>query len=245
MASVTDKQWQKWARENPYYGVLGVETAAVSEAETKERFFDTGEEDLGRAIADVERHFGPITRDTGLDFGCGVGRLLRAMQGQFKTSWGVDVAEEMLEMARENCATGKGEIQLANSVAKVAAAGTKFDFVHSYIVLQHIRPVQGIPIITQLVSLLKPGGCFALHFTIGDNRVKIRRMNWLRYRIKPLHWAYNVRTGRPWNEAVTEMNRYNMADVIDALSPLCDGDFAMRYLDQKGPIGVVLMGRRK
>jgi 2-polyprenyl-3-methyl-5-hydroxy-6-metoxy-1,4-benzoquinol methylase len=245
MASVTDKQWQKWARENPYYGVLGVETDAVSETATKDRFFATGIEDLGRAITDVENHFGPIERGTALDFGCGVGRLLRAMSTQFKSSWGVDVAPEMLEMSKDNCAVSAGETHLALSVDAVAKTGTKFDFVHSYIVLQHIRPVQGIPIITQLVSLLKPGGYFALHFTIGDNRVKIRRMNWLRYRIKPLHWAYNLRTGRPWNEAITEMNRYNMADVIDALTPLCDGDYAVRYLDQKGPIGVVLMGRRK
>lgn len=245
MASVTDKQWQKWARENPYYGVLGVETDTVSEPEIKERFFATGVDDLGRAIADVERHFGPMQRGTGLDFGCGVGRLLRAMSDKFQSSWGVDIAPEMLEMAKDNCADAPGEIHVYQTVNAVAQTGTKFDFVHSYIVLQHIRPGQGIPIITQLVSLLKPGGCFALHFTIGDHRIKIRRMNWLRYRIKPLHWAYNMRAGRPWNEAITEMNRYNMADVIHALAPLCDGDYAMRYLDQHGPIGVVLMGRRK
>jgi hypothetical protein len=112
-------------------------------------------------------------------------------------------------------------------------------------VLQHIRPVQGIPIIQKLVSLLRPGGAFALHMTIGDTRQKIRRMNWLRYRIKPLHWAYNIKTGRPWNEAITEMNRYEMSEILAAITPLCEERFAFRYLDQHGPVGVVLMGKRK
>ncbi len=244
MPSVTDRQWIKWAKENPYYGVLGVETATVTTPEIKARFFETGAEDFGRALGDVEKMLGPVERGTALDFGCGVGRILKPMSEQFQTAWGVDVAAEMLGMAKENCG-GSDAIHLAQSVGAVAASGSKFDFVHSYIVLQHIRPVQGIPIIVDLIKLLKPGGRFALHLTIGDSRAGIRRLNYLRYRIKPLHWAYNVKTGRPWNEAITEMNRYNLAEVLDAIAPFCEAQQAFRHLDQAGPVGVVLMGTRK
>jgi hypothetical protein len=68
--------------------------------------------------------------------------------------------------------------------------------VHTFIVLQHIRPSQGVPIIERLLELTRPGGILAVHFTVGDvDRVR-RRLNWFRYRIPPLHWLYNIRAGK-------------------------------------------------
>jgi SAM-dependent methyltransferase len=244
MLSATDRQWIKWAKENPYYGVLGIESTAVDDPEVKARFFETGRDDLRRAIEGVEAMFGLINRGAALDFGCGVGRILKSMAREFRTTWGVDVADEMLETARKNCRS-VGDVRLAKSVSDVAASGASFDFVHSYIVLQHIRPRQGIPIIIDLIKLLKPGGLFALHFTIGDSRIKTRRLNYFRYRIRPLHWAYNVKMGRPWNESITEMNCYDLSQILGAIKPNCEPLLGLRHIDQAGPVGVMLMGKRR
>lgn len=242
MLSTTDREWKKWGQSDPYYGVLGYSSASVADPAMHERFMATGRVDLGRALADVEHLFGPVKRGRALDFGCGVGRIMCAMLESFDEVSGIDISEHMIAEARKN--TGDvGRTRFYRSIDEVPTDARSYDFVHSFIVLQHIRPDQGIPIIRSLISLVKPGGSFALHFTIADYRARARFLNFFRYRFKPLHLLYNAARRRRLSEPVMEMNRYPVWKVLHETAKLTGGLYGVRYVDQSGPVGMVLMGQ--
>ncbi len=242
MSSATDRQWIRWGKQNPYYGILGMETAEF-ESHWEEPFFRSGAEHMDRVFACLERvDAQPRKFEKALDFGCGAGRLLRPLEGRFQELVGVDVSEDQLNLARRNVTSAGAAF--VRSLGDLDDQKGAFDFVNTFVVLQHIRPRFGLGIIGQLIDLLGPGGAFALHMTVGDTRPSRRRLNWLRYRIPPLHWAYNIRTGRPWNEPVTEMNRYDMAAVSKILLDRGISRFSIELFDHNGHMGMLLLGRK-
>ena len=105
-------------------------------------------------------HLGlPATRDEALDFGCGVGRLTRAMTRYFSHSTGVDVAESMIDQAaRLN--QGYPCRFLVNDTDNLAQfKDSVFDFVYTALVLQHLPTVDLIrTFIDEFLRVLKPDG---------------------------------------------------------------------------------------
>jgi ubiquinone/menaquinone biosynthesis C-methylase UbiE len=43
----------------------------------------------------------PMQRESALDFGCGVGRLTRALSRYFNQSYGIDISASMIKKAQE------------------------------------------------------------------------------------------------------------------------------------------------
>lgn len=241
--SLTDKQWEKWARQNPYFGVLLVESSSMEDEGDRQHFFATGEHHIAHVLADIEHLYGLPTMGSAVDFGCGVGRLLRPLAKRFDHVCGIDVSPTMLELARENT-EDFDNIDFVRTPQDLLDRGEQFDFVHSYIVLQHIRIRQGSALIDQLARLTKPGGVFALHVTVGDPRLGRRALNGIRYRMKPVHWLYNVTRGRKWDESITEMHGYDAGTVIRNLAPLTGGLMSVRYVDQNDRNSIIIYGRR-
>lgn len=241
-ASTTDRQWEKWGSHNPYRGVLGVETAQMDDIARGE-FFATGERHIAHVHDLLVRHFGPFPRQaSALDFGCGVGRLLGPLASRFGRVVGVDISPSMLREARENLGEREG-IELVQGLHNVPSAPA-FDLVHTYIVMQHIRPAQGMAIIGGLLDRVAPGGAFAIHMTIGDMKPWRRRLNALRYRFAPAHWAYNLVRARPLAEPITEMNTYDLAAVFDLLQARGCAPALVETYDQNRHIGAMLLGRK-
>ena len=105
-----------------------------------EEFFRTGEEELAGVLAEARELGRPTRRGRALDFGCGVGRVTRAMTRVFERCVGVDVSPAMIEHARElnrdlpNCAflVSTGENGLG------AFDDGSLDFAYAGFVLQHL-----------------------------------------------------------------------------------------------------------
>lgn len=239
--SDTNEHWKRWAEQDPYHGVLGrgFGVGDIEKPEVRELFFKQGEDHIDKVLRHA-RQMGDIRMGDALDFGCGVGRLLRPLLGKYKTVAGVDIAPRMLEISRENCGE-PDRLTLVNALDTLEAAGRQFDLVHSYIVLQHIQPPMGLKIMEQMIRLARPGGVVALHFTVGDIQPKRRLLNKFRYRIPPLHWAYNVSTGRPWNLPISEMNAYPVRDVLALFRTKASPDFSGWTVDQGGHQGMMLV----
>lgn len=218
--SYTDRQWEKWGNRNPYQGVLGVEDSTINLADNLRAFQKSGEEHIAARMADVGRIFpGWKPQGVALDFGCGVGRLALPLAGYFDRVIGIDISEGMLERARAHAhEKGITNAQFVRTVREAAAIDGGFDFVNSWIVLQHIRPHQGLEIIREMVRALRPGGVFTLHVVLADNKPGRRFLNFFRYRFPPLQWAYALSKGRPWNELVTEMNPYPIWGLLEVFS---------------------------
>ncbi len=170
----TDRDWSRIAEENPYWGVLSEDQFRGAELtpDNEARFYASGQTFLDDLLGFVRRHIEPsFTIRRGLDFGCGVGRLLLPIARDSQEAVGVDVAPKMLELSTRNL--------LAAGITNAAAVcgddelsqviGT-FNFVNSYIVLQHIPPERGMILIRRLLSLLEIGGVFSLQMTYAKER---------------------------------------------------------------------------
>src|SRR5262249_9037460 len=121
--------------------------------------FATGRREIENVLRSVEERFPDVPRKCALDFGCGVGRLSRALAGHFERVFGVDAAESMIRQARQmNSETNACEFILNERADLEQIASASVDFVYSSMVLQHIEPVYSERYIGEFVRVLTPRG---------------------------------------------------------------------------------------
>lgn len=154
----TRRHWEKLARTDPLWAVLTDPTKAGNRWEVDE-FFASGRREIEAVLAEVRGRCPGLRRGRALDFGCGVGRLTQALADHFERVTGVDIAEEMLALARRYNRKGERVEYVHNTEADLAglAAGS-FDFVGSLITLQHIAPEYSRRYIAEFLRVLAPGG---------------------------------------------------------------------------------------
>jgi ubiquinone/menaquinone biosynthesis C-methylase UbiE len=125
---------------------------------TLPEFFETGVGDAAHFMEGLDQ-IARVNRRMALDFGCGVGRITRALGTYFETVVGLDVAPSMIERARTlnaDCPNCTFVLNRAPNLRQFAD-GT-FDVIFSRIVLQHIRPAIVRRYIPEFVRVLAPGG---------------------------------------------------------------------------------------
>jgi SAM-dependent methyltransferase len=156
----TDLDWIRIGEEEPYHGVLSHERFLTRNLtpEVLADFWRSGEEEIHYLVSVATQHFGAFEPRRALDFGCGVGRLTRAMAQIADTVVGVDISPGMLA---EACRGAPPNITF------VADAGDeRFDWISSIIVFQHIPPLQGYDLFEQLLARLIPGGVLTVQVTL-------------------------------------------------------------------------------
>jgi 2-polyprenyl-3-methyl-5-hydroxy-6-metoxy-1,4-benzoquinol methylase len=206
------KQWERFGREDPYYGVMSrEEMRGDQEPEARELFFASGEE-LVESVLSLVRDFDPgFEARRVLDYGCGVGRLVIPFARQAQSVVGIDVSPSMLEEAARNASgAGCGNVELLR-VDEMGRLGSDFDLVHSALVLQHIPAGEGQRVVARLAGLVRPGGIGALHFQIGARR-GLRAYNAL-MRVAFVHNLVNVLRRRPWAYPHMEMHVYDLGRI--------------------------------
>jgi ubiquinone/menaquinone biosynthesis C-methylase UbiE len=136
--AASKRNWDDLAALDPLWAICSVPSRRYGRWDEGE-FFRTGELEIEAVLAKATELGLPRRRRTALDFGCGVGRLTRALSHRFDTVYGFDISSEMitraveLNSARPNCkfVTGSAE-NLGTFDAR------SFDFVYSRHVLQHL-----------------------------------------------------------------------------------------------------------
>lgn len=148
--------WEHLGRSDPYWAVLTEEDKRGG-AWDREDFFATGRNEIAALLEEVG-HLLP-SRRRALDFGCGVGRLTQALAEHFDSVDGVDVASAMVELAESHDRSGGRCRFHLNRKPDLALFGDgTFDFVYSYITLQHIPPKLARLYMREFVRVLRPGG---------------------------------------------------------------------------------------
>lgn len=158
--------WNRFGKRNPFGAILTGEAGALPQWKI-DAFFATGRDDAERFLANLTRLAPDTPRGRALDFGCGVGRVTRALGERFERVTGADVAVSMVKRARElnhdrpNCrfiVTPQAHLNTIDTAS--------FDVIYCRLVLQHVPPAYLFGYLPELVRVLAPGG--VLMFQLPD-----------------------------------------------------------------------------
>jgi SAM-dependent methyltransferase len=91
-----------------------------------------------------------------LDLGCGQGDLLRYGSGRFEKLRGCDVSQEMIE------ACAGVETRLMEDPTRIPFEDASADLLTAVCVFHHIDLLSRLPLMKEIVRVLRPGGVFCL-----------------------------------------------------------------------------------
>jgi SAM-dependent methyltransferase len=241
----TDKAWQKWGRDDPYYGVLADDRfGAARIADSRNDFFASGHVTITALIGQFEQHFGPLARGSALDHGCGVGRLTLPLAAEFASVIALDVAPAMLAEAAANAAAaGARNIAFAPADDALSQATGPFDFVNSHLVLQHVPVRRGLAIFDALIDRVAPGGGFHISLSLRTDRGAARWLYWASANIPGVKLWQNVCAGRAWNAPAMQMNDYPLGSIVARLAHRGITDLLLATAPQRRFATVTMIGR--
>lgn len=215
----TDKAWEKWGRNDPYFGVLAEERFGSERiGDHRDEFFGSGQGAIKHILNRFERSFGPLQRSRALDHGCGVGRLTLPLARAFAQVTGLDISQSMLAEARSNAALAKldnASFELADD--QLSNAADEYDFVNSHLVLQHVPVRRGLRILARLLNKIAPGGGFHIDFSVRTEGLAPGLLYWSSANIPGVKIAQNVLAARKWNAPAMQMNDYPLDRVVSLL----------------------------
>lgn len=245
----SDRDWEQFGKTDPYFAVLTApEYHGQLSDKTRARFFESGEQHIETMFSIMREHLDPqFAPRSALDFGCGVGRLLIPLARRCDQVTGVDVSPSMLAEARRNCdAAHVGGVQLVEGDDALTGVGRAFDFIHSYIVLQHIPAQRGEQIIQRLASFLAPNGIAMLHVTYdsGFPNWRKRASYWARMNVPGAKALINLARGRRIGTPTMQMNEYSITRVLDILERNGCHEVYVRFSNHGGARGVLLFARK-
>lgn len=153
------RDWNDLADLDPMWAVLSDPDKQFGNWGTEE-FFATGEEEVAGLKAALRRLGIAEDFDSALDFGCGLGRLTRALSETCNDVVGIDISQGMIEQARSlnrHCQFAFNPYEDLRIFRD-----DRFQLVYSGRVLQHQDSVAAILLyISEFVRVLKKGGVAA------------------------------------------------------------------------------------
>ena len=173
------EDWEELAQMDMLFSILSEPESKFGNWDLNE-FFLTGQEEIAGVMQLAGTLGLPADRDLALDFGCGAGRLTRALAAYFHRTCGLDISKTMIDAAREYNRSIPGcefVVQSENNLNLFADG--QFDMVYTRYVLQHIPSKSLIKTyITELVRVLKIDGLLVFQvpgYVPPKNRIQPRR----------------------------------------------------------------------
>jgi SAM-dependent methyltransferase len=161
------RNWEAFGRDDPLWAVL-TEPSRKGGLWDPDEFLATGEQEIAELFAELDSFGIEVDQGSALDFGCGAGRLTQALAGRFDRCDGVDIATSMIAAAERLNRRGERVRYHVNPSADLALfGGETFDFVLSYIVLQHMEPRYAKRYIAEFVRVLKVGAVTVFSLPTG------------------------------------------------------------------------------
>ncbi len=137
---------------------VAVEYDFVSEIFNNNNFF----------LANLSKH-----KSNALDIGCGSGILMNALSEVYDNVYGIDISEEMLDIARFK--RGKDNLHYINMNAENIRFDKKFDLIVSRTTLHHIS--NKVELINKMKTLLSEGGKIVIVDNVSEVETPKRILN--------------------------------------------------------------------
>lgn len=222
--------WNALGRDDPLWAVLSSGDKRGGRWQIDE-FLATGRVEIENQLGALAPHGLPVNKHKALDFGCGAGRLTRALAAHFEQVLGLDVSPSMIATARRlNADVANIEFRENLSPKLDGVADASIDLVFSCITLQHIPSDLALGYIEEFLRVLAPGGAAVFQFVSGvsdDWRGRLhawfpnrwlnplRRLMWRRWSVFEMHVLSEQRV-RALLDRHTDMRL--LADVPDESS---------------------------
>jgi SAM-dependent methyltransferase len=162
------QDWEALAAEDPLWAVLTNPSRRGGRWDPEE-FFETGEREVAQVLERARTFGRPAELGRALDFGCGVGRLTRALGGRFASCVGVDIAAGMVDAARRlNVDRPNCEFVVNDAPDLRRFDDASFDLALSSIVLQHLPGPKVVErYLAELLRVTKPDGSLVFQLPHG------------------------------------------------------------------------------
>lgn len=153
------RDWDEIGRLDALWAILSDPAKRYGRWDVDE-FLATGRNEIDAVLKTAASWDLPERRRRALDFGCGVGRLTRALSTHFERVVGVDISEVMVSRAQVIHGEVPGcSFEVLPPAGLAAMPDTSFDCIYSRIVLQHITDRRVTEAhIRDFVRLLAVGG---------------------------------------------------------------------------------------
>jgi trans-aconitate methyltransferase len=240
----TDRQWEKFGRDDPYYGVYTDDKYRRTNLteQAKQDFFASGREHVAHILEKIRESVDSrYSIRTALDFGCGVGRVTIALAEVAETVTGIDVSESMLNEARKNCrSSGTTNVSFVRSDDKLSLVSGRYNFLHSYVVFQHIPVSRGKRIFARLLDRLEDGGVGVVHFTYAKSSGLRTAVDLAKNYVPFASSIAGVLKGRDFFAPVLQMNSYDVNKLLSMVQGARATDFHAEFTNHGGELGINL-----
>ena len=168
--------WEDKAKENPLFAVMSAERFADKgsnpedwSAEDLQAFFAKGQFMFDNFLRPVIERIPLRPENTFIvEYGSGMGRILKAVKAAGFECAGIDISPTMLGYSRQ-LVPEVSRLALLDKYGHCDIPDTSADFVYSYAVIQHISVLSSVrSAIAEMCRILKPGGILKLQFRTLD-----------------------------------------------------------------------------
>jgi SAM-dependent methyltransferase len=169
--------WNKKGEQNPRFFMQTKTKSglAVDEFELQK----TGQEDYKKYVLEdkiIREHFDTFNDKSVLEIGCGIGRMTESLSKNFQHVYAIDISDVMIENAKKRLSQLPNVSVQVNDGETIPYDNDKFNFIFSYLVLQHIPSKESIQeYLAHMHRTLKPGGLAKVQLRTGPG---IQKWKW-------------------------------------------------------------------
>ena len=154
-----EQDWDDLADLDPFWAILTHKDKKFGKWNLDE-FFSTGQKEIDEITTTAKDLHYPLVWNTALDFGCGVGRLGRALAKNFQECYSVDISQIMITKAKElNQSISNLKFILNTKNDLSVFQDNYFDLIYTNLVLGHLPHKKAVQsYLNEFIRILKNDG---------------------------------------------------------------------------------------